>query len=174
MMIRAAILLVCLSALPANAKVTSYDHNGITQQAAPALPAHARVGRQARSHRAVGVRRAARHHHAGDPAEVVGGRPPGCPPRFCGCVASIKVFGRIRPELNLAANWLRKFPRTRPAPMMAAARWGHVMVLLEHVGGDKWKVYDGNSGGGRTRIHVRSIKGFAVVNPHVQMAHLAW
>lgn len=50
--------------------------------------------------------------------------------------------------------------------MMAAARPGHVMVLLEHAGGDKWKVYDGNSGGGLTRIHIRSIRRFAVVNPH--------
>jgi hypothetical protein len=50
--------------------------------------------------------------------------------------------------------------------MMAAARPGHVMVLLEHVGGDRWLTYDGNSGGGRTRIHVRSIRGFVTVNPH--------
>jgi hypothetical protein len=49
---------------------------------------------------------------------------------------------------------------------MAAARSGHVMVLMEHVGGDRWKVWDANSGGGLTRIHVRSIRGFAVVNPH--------
>jgi hypothetical protein len=40
------------------------------------------------------------------------------------------------------------------------------MVLLEHAGGDKWKVHDGNSGGGLTRIHIRSIRGFVTVNPH--------
>lgn len=99
-------------------------------------------------------------------ATVVGGRPSGCPRQYCGCGTSLKIFGRIRPELNLAANWVRKFPRTAPAPGMAAARSGHVMLLMEHVGGDKWKVYDSNSGGGLTRVHVRSIRGFAVVNPH--------
>jgi len=97
---------------------------------------------------------------------VVGGRPSGCPHQYCGCGTSLKIFGRIRPELNLASNWLRKFPRTSPAPGMAAARSGHVMLLMAHVGGDKWKVYDSNSGGGLTRVHVRSIRGFAVVNPH--------
>jgi hypothetical protein len=49
---------------------------------------------------------------------------------------------------------------------MVAARSGHVMVLLEHSEGDKWKVWDANSGKGLTRIHIRSIRGFAVVNPH--------
>lgn len=97
---------------------------------------------------------------------IIGGRPAGCPHAYCGCGTSIKIFGRIRPELNLAANWLRKFPRTSAAPGMVAARRGHVMALLSHVSGDKWKVYDPNSGRGLTRIHVRSIKGFAVVNPY--------
>ena len=53
-----------------------------------------------------------------------------------------------------------------PLPLSYAARSGHVMLLMAHVGGDKWKVYDSNSGGGLTRVHVRSIRGFAVVNPH--------
>src|SRR5690242_11383198 len=54
---------------------------------------------------------------------IVGGRPAGCPSAFCGCGAALRVFGRIVPELNLAANWLR-FPRTSPAPGMVAARRG--------------------------------------------------
>ena len=29
-----------------------------------------------------------------------------------------------------------------------------------------FRVYDANSGGRRTRLHVRSLTGFAVVNPH--------
>jgi hypothetical protein len=98
-------------------------------------------------------------------AQVIGTRPAGCPRTYCGCATSIKLFGKIRPELNLAANWLRKFPRTTPRPGVPAARSGHVMVLLEHVAGDKWKVWDANSGGGLTRIHVRSIRGFAAVDP---------
>lgn len=100
-----------------------------------------------------------RHH-----GTVLGGRPSGCPHAFCGCGASLYLFGKIRAELNLAANWLR-FPRSAPAPRMAAARRGHVMVLVEPRGGDKWLVYDANSGGGLIRLHERSIAGYQVVNP---------
>src|SRR5262245_24820843 len=50
---------------------------------------------------------------------VVNRRPQGCPRAFCGCEASLYLFGKIRPELNLASNWVRKFPRTPPAPGMA-------------------------------------------------------
>lgn len=96
---------------------------------------------------------------------VVSHRPQGCPHAFCGCEASLYVFGKIRPELNLASNWIRKFPRTSPAPGMAAARSGHVMVLMSHVEGNNWLVHDGNSGGGATREHIRSISGYVIVNP---------
>jgi hypothetical protein len=96
--------------------------------------------------------------------QTVGGRPSGCPRSFCGCGAAIRVFGRIVPELNLAANWLR-FPRTSPAPGMVAARRGHVFVLEQHVGGDVWMAYDANSGAHATRIHARSLRGYTVVNP---------
>ena len=96
--------------------------------------------------------------------QVVGHRPAGCPRNFCGCGASIKVFGRIVPELNLASNWLR-FPRAAPAPGMVAARHGHVFVLEQHVNGDVWMAYDANSGGHATRVHERSIRGYTVVNP---------
>ncbi|WFU69791.1 hypothetical protein [Bradyrhizobium sp. CB2312] len=95
---------------------------------------------------------------------IVGGRPAGCPFSFCGCGAALRVFGRIVPELNLAANWLR-FPRTSPAPGMVAARRGHVFVLEQHVAGDVWMAYDANSGGHATRIHARSLRGYTVVNP---------
>jgi len=97
-------------------------------------------------------------------AQVVGGRPAGCPRSFCGCGASIRVFGHIVPGLNLASNWLR-FPRTAPAPGMVAARRGHVFVLEQHVGGDTWMAYDANSGGRATRIHARSLRGYTIVNP---------
>jgi hypothetical protein len=49
---------------------------------------------------------------------------------------------------------------------MLAARHGHVFVLEQHVGGDVWMAYDANSGGHATRIHVRSLRGYTVVNPH--------
>lgn len=97
---------------------------------------------------------------------ILGSRPSGCPHRFCGCEASLYVFGEIRKELNLAANWVRKFPRAQAAPGMVAARSGHVFVLISQVSGNEWMVHDGNSGGGKTRQHVRSISGYAIVNPH--------
>ena len=100
---------------------------------------------------------------------VVGGRPAGCPHEFCGCEASLYLYGEIRPELNLAANWMWKFPHASPAPGMAAARPGHVMVLVKHIAGDEWLVHDGNSGGGLTRDHVRSIRGYTIVDPQVTM-----
>lgn len=98
-------------------------------------------------------------------AEVIGSRPPGCPHRFCGCALSIKFFGKIIPRLNLAANWLA-FPRTAPAPGMVAARRGHALMLKHQIKGKTWLVWDPNSGGGKIRLHARSIAGFQIVNPH--------
>ena len=96
---------------------------------------------------------------------TVGRRPADCPHSYCGCEASRYLFGDVRPDLNLASNWARKFPRTTPAPGMAAVRNHHVFVLMSHVDGNNWLVHDGNSGHGLTREHVRSISGYTVVNP---------
>ena len=94
------------------------------------------------------------------------GPPSQCPRRrYCGCAVALKVFGRTEPQLWRAANWL-KFPRTYPAPGMVAARKGHVFLLLAPANGNNWYSYDPNSGGGLTREHIRSIKGFTIVNPH--------
>jgi hypothetical protein len=91
--------------------------------------------------------------------------PSGCPhTQFCGCGASIEVYGHPVRSLYLAANWY-KFPRTSPAPGMAAVRPHHVFVLKEHVSGDTWIVFDANSGGHLTRLHARSISGYTIVNP---------
>lgn len=91
--------------------------------------------------------------------------PTGCPSRaFCGCGASIEVFGRSIRELWLAANWF-KFPRAEPAPGMVAVRKHHVFVIREVRGPGLVLAYDANSGGRKTRIHVRSLRGFVVVNP---------
>jgi hypothetical protein len=95
---------------------------------------------------------------------VVRGRPSGCPHAFCGCEASLFRFGRIIPQLNLAANW-RRFPHAAPSPGMAAVRSGHVMILQQHVAGNVWYVHDGNSGGHATREHPRSIAGYSIVDP---------
>ncbi len=98
-------------------------------------------------------------------AEVIGARPQGCPHAYCGCGASLQVFGKIVPFLNLARNWLT-FPRAEPAPGMAAVRAHHVM-LLEAPGTrpGTWIVHDSNSGRGLTRRHERSLRGFVIVNP---------
>ena len=84
---------------------------------------------------------------------------------FCGCGASVKVFGKPVRDLYLARNWYR-FPRTSPASGMVAVRRHHVFVLQHHVSGDVWMVYDANSGRRQTRVHHRSIAGWAIVNPH--------
>jgi hypothetical protein len=102
--------------------------------------------------------------HTAREAAIVGHRPAGCPRRWCGCGASLHLFGKVIPKLNLAANWLQ-FPRATPAPNMAAARRGHVFVLKQHIQGSTWLVYDANSGGGKARMHARSIAGFTIVNP---------
>jgi hypothetical protein len=84
---------------------------------------------------------------------------------FCGCGASVKVFGKPVRDLYLARNWYR-FPRSQPAPGTVAVRRHHVFVLQHHVAGDVWMVYDANSGRRQTRVHHRSIAGWAIVNPH--------
>jgi hypothetical protein len=98
---------------------------------------------------------------------VVGGRPNGCPHKFCGCGTSLHIFGRIIPYLNLAANW-RIFQSASPAPGMAAWRNGHVFAI-EAVNGDGTVIaYDPNSGRGQTRIHTISLRGFHVVRPSLE------
>lgn len=92
--------------------------------------------------------------------------PIGCPrTRYCGCGASVEVFGRPIKGLFLAAAW-RKFPSAQPAPGMAAWRYGHVFII-QSVNGDGTVVaIDHNSGGHRSRIHTVSLRGYHVVNPH--------
>lgn len=102
--------------------------------------------------------------HAGQ-GKVIGSRPAGCPHRFCGCALSLKLFGRIVPDLNLAANWKRKFPRTQPRPGAVAARSGHVFQLVQQVSGNRWIVWDPNSGGGKIRIHERRVTGYTFHDP---------
>ena len=127
----------------------------------------------------------AKHHHAaptissgelteavpGHPGwfydgRVTGGRHAGDPYAFCGAEASRYVFGEARRDLWPAINWIAKFARAMPAPGMAAARRHHVMILMSHVDGSNWMVHDGNSGGHKTREHVRSIAGYVIVDPH--------
>lgn len=98
-------------------------------------------------------------------AIIVGGRPSGCPYRYCGCAVSLKVFGRMVDGLNLAANWKHRFPRAAPGPGMVAARNGHVFVIDSMIDTDTALAWDPNSGGGKTRIHPRPLRGYTVVDP---------
>jgi len=91
--------------------------------------------------------------------------PVGCPRiAFCGCGAAIEIFGRPVRRLWLAANWFR-FPRAEPAPGMVAVRQHHVMVIRRYLGDNRALVYDTNSGGHLTRVHVRSLAGYRIVDP---------
>lgn len=94
--------------------------------------------------------------------------PEGCPRRaFCGCGTARYLLGKAVKAggLAIAANWLG-FPRAEPGPGMAAARVGHVFAIIKNLGNGKVLAYDPNSGHHQTRIHVRSLRGYTVVNPH--------
>jgi hypothetical protein len=111
------------------------------------------------------------HHHRYAPASAsyasqVAAHPAGCPRvAFCGCGASIEVFGRSVRELWLAANWFR-FPRTSPAPGMVAVRSHHVFVIRAVNGDGSVVAYDANSGHHLTRVHTVSLRGYSVRDPH--------
>ncbi|WP_448031562.1 hypothetical protein [Bradyrhizobium liaoningense] len=106
-----------------------------------------------------------RERRAARPAQILP-HPPGCPRRaFCGCGAAVRVFGSPIRKLWLAASWFA-FPRAAPGAGMVAVRRHHVFVLEQHLGGSTWLAYDANSGGHATRLHARSIAGYAIVNPH--------
>jgi hypothetical protein len=110
------------------------------------------------------VRHHGRRSRSRDQSAIVP-HPAGCPARaFCGCGASVHLFGHPVRALYLAANWFR-FPRAMPAPGMAAVRFHHVFVLEQHLDGNMWLAFDANSGGHATRLHPRSIEGYAIVDP---------
>lgn len=97
-------------------------------------------------------------------AQIIGGRPAGCPWKFCGCGLA-KFLGLSDKRLNLAWNWAKLFPRTQAQPGAAAVRRGHVMLLVEHLGGTIWKVRDYNGGRHLSWIHARDVRGFVFVMP---------
>lgn len=96
--------------------------------------------------------------------------PSGCPRvAFCACGAAVEIFGVAKRELWPARAWY-KFPRSSPGYKMVAVRNHHVFVLISQVSGNEWLVRDYNSGGHKSREHVRSITGYTVVNPHSGLA----
>jgi hypothetical protein len=104
-------------------------------------------------------------------AEVIGSRPQGCPKQFCGCALSLKLFGKIIPNLNLANNW-KRFPKAARAPGMVGAKDGHVLQLRRHVKGNRWVVWTANSCGRKICIQERSIAGYTIVDPRSHIAEV--
>lgn len=94
--------------------------------------------------------------------------PTGCPRRaFCGCGAAIEKFGTPRRDLWTARAWFA-FPKVGVASASsgdAMVRSHHVAILRSHVSGTLWLVADHNSGGGKSRLHVRDISGWTIVRP---------
>lgn len=81
-------------------------------------------------------------HYAFGGGEIIQ-HPAGCPVRlFCGCGASIEVFGHSIRDLWLVSNWYR-FPRAAPAAGMAVL-WGtrHVAVIRQYFGDGTAMLYD--------------------------------
>src|SRR3954467_6536058 len=152
-------------AAPANAR-HSHHHSHFTYAHTRSFAPFA----SARPQTAYRMRRAAsratrRTRGASGSVAVLGGRPAGCPHSYCGCGVSLKVFGRIRPELNLAWNWAKHFQReASPRTGLGAVRRGHVMQIGGG-GTGAWVVYDPNSGRGLTRQHVRDLRGYVFVDP---------
>jgi hypothetical protein len=103
-------------------------------------------------------------------ASVIGGRPSGCPHAYCGCGLR-KYLGLSDTRLNLAWNWARLFPHVSgPSAGVAAVRHHHVMYIEGRAGNGEWLVRDYNSGGGLSRVHERSVRGYVFVNPHAMLA----
>lgn len=103
-----------------------------------------------------------------DRAVQIVAHPEGCPRRsFCGCGTALRLLGKAVAEggLAIAKNWL-DFPRAACAPNTAAARSGHVFAIIECLSGNRALAYDPNSGGHQTRIHVRDLSRYHIVNPH--------
>lgn len=115
-------------------------------------------------------RHMARHADAnGNGAQIIGGRPSGCPRAYCGCGLA-KFLGLTDKRLNLAWNWARLFPRANPAPGHAAV-WRHHVAYIVRMGEGKMAyLRDYNSGGGLSRLHWRSIAGAVVVDPSQKLA----
>lgn len=100
---------------------------------------------------------------------IIGGRPAGCPRRYCGCALRL-YLGIDDKRLDLAANWARLFPRAHPGPGKAVVWGGHVALIEEMIDAGTARLRDYNSGGGLSRIHTRSIAGAIVVDPSVKLA----
>lgn len=96
---------------------------------------------------------------------VIGGRPAGCPHKYCGCGLR-KYLGIDDRRLNRAWAWAELFPRTHARPGAAAVRRHHVMLLIRKVARHRWLVRDYNAGRHLSYIHVRNVRGYVFVDPN--------
>lgn len=99
-------------------------------------------------------------------AEKILPHPSGCPRvAFCACGVSMKLWGKAK---HMLARAFFQYPVAKAAPGMVAVRRHHVM-LIDHLDANgNAVVYDPNSGGHQTRIHVRSLAGYSIRNPNLQ------
>jgi hypothetical protein len=137
-----------------------------TGEPAPAHAMHRGYARMVREFRP--VRRMTAHiSHVATVAQEVVSHPEGCPrSQFCGCGVSVRVFGHPVRDLWLVQNWYR-FPRAEAAAGNVAILGSrHVAFILQAYGDGTATLYDPNSGGGLTRVHRVSLRGWAVVDPH--------
>lgn len=149
-----------------------YAHTVNVRSSSPALKRRAAYHRRtfhriARHSNRVRYARGRAGGHAVSGETQIVAHPAGCPSRaFCGCGVATYIFGSPVRALWLAAAWLR-FPRAEAAPgMVAVARGGHhVFAIVAVRAGGVVVAYDPNSGGHRTRVHLRSLAGYRVVNP---------
>lgn len=91
--------------------------------------------------------------------------PAGCPRvLFCACGAAVEVFGKPIRSLWSVSSWT-KYPKTAPAAGMVATRSHHIFTIKEVLGPNKVLAIDHNGGGGKSWLHVVSLKGYTVRNP---------
>lgn len=125
--------------------------------------------------------------HYSSRGDVIGGRPAGCQFRirgygfnwpYCGCAVSLKVYGTVIREakrnLLQARNWARegvRIAKSQVQPGDVVGRGGHV-AYVEGGSYPNVRLYDPNSGGGKTRVRYSDLREFAwAVRPGNRMAN---
>jgi hypothetical protein len=95
---------------------------------------------------------------------IIGGRPAGCPHKYCGCGLA-RYLGLDDKRLWRAWSWAQLFPRSSASAGKAVVWRSHVALIVEMRGPREALLRDYNSGGGLSRLHVRSIAGAVIVDP---------
>lgn len=118
-------------------------------------------------HRVRHVYRAKRFYRGS--RRIIGSRPPGCPPAYCGCGLA-RFLGLRGSVWNLAWNWARLLPHTHARAGAVAVRRHHVMLLVAHRGGHYWQVRNYNGWRHLSYIETRNVRGYLFVDPRRRMA----